>query len=122
LVAALGQEVLGLGVLEEGVLPAVEQEGHVPTQRRDPERVPRVQPIGQIDEAVDLAPLARRVDAQRRGQMTPKSRPIRANCSSAKSICSKVWVAIRLVRSRHCVGGTAGGATGLVNTPASNSR
>ena len=28
---------------------------------------------------------------------------------------------MRLVRSRHCEGGTAGGATGLVNTPASNS-
>ena len=29
---------------------------------------------------------------------------------------------MRLVRSRHCDGGTAGGATGLVKTPASNSR
>jgi hypothetical protein len=29
---------------------------------------------------------------------------------------------MRLVRSRHCDGGTAGGATGLVNTPASNNR
>ena len=42
---------------------------------------------------------------------------MRANCSSAKSICSNVCVAMRLVRSRHCDGGTAGGATGLVKTP-----
>jgi hypothetical protein len=29
-------------VLEEGITGAVQLGGHVPTQRRDPERVPRV--------------------------------------------------------------------------------
>ena len=32
----LGEEVLGLGVLEEGILRAIEQQRDVPTQRRDP--------------------------------------------------------------------------------------
>jgi hypothetical protein len=39
-------------VLEEGVLAAIEEGRHVPTQRRDPERVPRVQPVRQVDEAL----------------------------------------------------------------------
>ena len=122
LAVALGQEVLGLGVLEEGVLGAGEEGCDVPTQRRDPERVPRVESVGQVDEALEVPSVTRRADAQRWGQMTPRSRPMRANCSSAKSIWSNVCVAMRLVRSRHWDGGTAGGATGLVNTPASNSR
>ena len=64
LAVALGQEVLGLGVLEEGVLLAGEEQLHVPTQRRDPERVPRVEPVGQVDEALEVSPVARRADAQ----------------------------------------------------------
>ena len=81
---AFGQEVLGLGVLEEGVLLAGEKQLHVPTQRRDPERVPRVEPVGQVDEAFEVSSVARRADAQPFGQMTPRSRPIRPNCSSAE--------------------------------------
>ena len=83
LAVPLGEEVLGLGVLEEGILRAGEEERHVPTQRRDPERVPRVESVGQIDEPLEVPSAARRADAQRLGQMTPSSRPIRANCSSA---------------------------------------
>ncbi len=117
LVAALGQEVLRFGVLEEGILGAGEQGLDVPTQRRDPEGVPRVEPIGQVDEALEVRSVPRRADAQRWGQTTPRSRPMRANCSSAKSIWSNVCVAMRLVRSRHCVGCTAGGATGIGEDP-----
>jgi hypothetical protein len=72
-------------VFEEGVLPAIEEGGDIPTQRRDPERVPRVQPVGQVDEALEVPSVPRRADAERWGQMTPRSRPMRANCSSAKS-------------------------------------
>src|SRR3989440_7069819 len=53
--------------------------------------------------------------------MTPSSFPSRPKTSSAWSICCAVWVAITLVRSRQRDGGSAGGTTGLVNTPASNS-
>jgi hypothetical protein len=78
-----GEEVLRLGVLEEGILGAGEQGGHVPTQRRDPERVPRVKSVGQIDEAPEVGRAARRTDAHGSGQMTPSSRPMRAKASSA---------------------------------------
>src|SRR5690606_32048404 len=91
------------------------------TQRRDPERVPRVEFVGQLDEAVQAGAIARRPDGHSSGQMTPRSLPMRANCSRQKSICSKECVAMTLVRSRHWDGGTAGGITGLVKTPASNS-
>src|SRR5947209_9224462 len=50
-------------------------------------------------------------------QITPSSFPSRPNTSSAWSICCAVCVAITLVRSRHRDGGSAGGTTGLVNTP-----
>jgi hypothetical protein len=63
LVTLQRNEVFGLGMLEEGILGAGEQCRHVPTQRRDPERVPRMQPIRQIDEATKLSPFARRLDA-----------------------------------------------------------
>src|SRR6266511_3775000 len=72
------------------------------------------------DEAIETAPVGDGHDL-RCAQTTPSSFPSRANAPNARSICSAVWVAIRLVRSRHCDGGTAGGTTGLVNTPASNS-
>ena len=62
---ALGQEVLGLGVLEEGIPGAGEERGYVPTQRRDPDRVPRVKSVGQVDEALEVSPVPRRADAQR---------------------------------------------------------
>src|SRR3954453_4681373 len=118
----LGEEVFGVGVFEEGVFATGEERLHVPTQRRDPERVPRVESVRQDDESPPVPPGARCSNAQGLGHMTPRSLPIVANCSSAKSICSKVCVAMTLVRSRHCDGGTAGGATGLVKTPASNRR
>ena len=112
------QEVLGGGVLEEGILGAVEEGGHLHSQRRDPLRVPRVHPVGQVDELLQVAGGTDPADGDV-GQMTPNSLPILANDSSAWSICACVWVAMRLVRSRHCDGGTAGATTGLVNTPAS---
>ena len=99
--AALGEEVFGLGVLEEGILGARKEGGYIPTQRRDPEWVPRVESIWKIDETLEVSSLARRSDAHAIGQMTPRSLPMMANCSSAKSICSNVCVAMRLVRSRH---------------------
>jgi hypothetical protein len=51
---ALGNEILGFGVLEKRILRAREQCPNVPTQRRDPDRVPRVESIGQGDEAVEI--------------------------------------------------------------------
>ena len=86
LAGALGEEVFGLGVLEEGVLGAGEQGADVQTQRRDPDRVPRVQPVGQVDEAVEVGPVPDRRDLEGSVQMTPSSRPICAKVSSAKSI------------------------------------
>lgn len=107
-------------MLEEGIATAVEQLPDLGLEGRDPDGVLPMQPVGEVNEAGEVAP---RLDApdDRRGvaQMTPSSLPIDANASSAKSIWSGVWVAITLVRSRHCDGGTAGGTTGLVNTPAS---
>ncbi len=73
LAIAFGEQVFGAAVLEEGVLGAGEQSRHVPTQRRDPERVPRVEPVGQIDEAPEIPLVARRSDARGCGQMTPSS-------------------------------------------------
>jgi hypothetical protein len=60
-----------------------------------------VKSVGKIDKALEVPPFARRADAQAFGQITPRSLPMVANCSRAKSICSNVWVAIKLVRSRH---------------------
>lgn len=107
-------------MLEERIGPAVEQLPDLGLERRDPGRVVAVQAVGEVDEAGEIAPGLDAPD-DRRGvvQMTPSSLPIFANASSAKSIWSGVWVAITLVRRRHCEGGTAGGTTGLVNTPAS---
>src|SRR5205807_5364333 len=75
--------------------------------------------VGKVDETLEVAPAGDGRDLHS-AQMTPSSFPSCPKTSSARSICSGVWVAIRLVRSRHCDGGTAGGTTGLVNTPASN--
>src|SRR5690606_25342462 len=120
LAARFGEKILGVGVLEERILAGGEEDPHVPTQRRDPDRVPRVQPVGQVDEAVEIGagPYRANVDGSPGGnggaQMTSNSRPMVANASRQKSVWSKVWVAMTLVRRRHCEGGTAGGATGLV--------
>src|SRR5690606_41318003 len=51
--SALGQEVACGSMLEEGVPVRVEEDGHVPTQRRDPHGVPRMEPIGEVDELPD---------------------------------------------------------------------
>ena len=79
-----------------------------------------VVPVGKIDEPGEVAP-ARSGRDLHPAQITPSSFPSRPKVSSARPICSSVWVAMRLVRRRHCDGGTAGGTTGFVNTPASNS-
>jgi hypothetical protein len=86
LAVPLGDEVFGSGVLEEGIPGSREEHLHVPTQRRDPERVPRVESVREVDEALQILPIARRMDAQALVQMTPRSLPMVANCSRAKSI------------------------------------
>ena len=86
----LCDEVLCLGVLEEGIAGSGEQQLNVPTQRRDPNRVPRVKSVRKVDEAFEIPPAARCSNARRLNQMTPSSLPIDPNCSRAKSICSKV--------------------------------
>ena len=55
LAVALGDEVLGLGVLEVGVLPAVEELHPLEDQRRHPLRVVAVEPEGDLDEALQVA-------------------------------------------------------------------
>jgi hypothetical protein len=55
-----GDEVLGLGVLEERVPAAGEEQVNVTTQRRDPDRVPRVELVRKVDEASEIPPIARR--------------------------------------------------------------
>ena len=62
LAVALGEEVLGLGVLEEGVLVAVEELHPLEDQRRHPLRVVAVQAEGELDEALQVAPRADRPD------------------------------------------------------------
>lgn len=116
---ALGEVVLRRGMGKEGILGAVEELLDLGAKRRDPVRVPPVQPIGQIDEGGEVLGGLDAPDDRRAAQMTPNSRPMRPKASSAVSIWAGVWVAITLVRSRHCDGGTAGGTTGLVKTPAS---
>src|SRR5256886_3963947 len=114
------QEVLRLGVLEERVLAGGEQRADVHPQLWHPERVAAVVVVGEGDELRETAPVADGRDLWK-AQMTPSSLPSRPNTSNAWSICCDVCVAIKLVRSRQWDGGTAGGTTGLVNTPASNS-
>jgi hypothetical protein len=74
--ALLGDEVLGFGVLEKGILAAGEEQSYIPTQRRDPERVPRMQSIGEVDEAAEILAAEYRPDRNRSVQMTPSSLPI----------------------------------------------
>src|SRR5215210_4763556 len=62
-IAPFGHEVLGFGVLEKWILGTREERLYIPTQRRDPERVPRVEPVRQVDEALEVSPITRRSDA-----------------------------------------------------------
>jgi hypothetical protein len=55
LAVALGEEVLGLAVLEVGVLLAVEELHPLEDQRRHPLRLVAVQAEGDLDEALQLA-------------------------------------------------------------------
>src|SRR5207245_10264558 len=93
---------------------------YVAAQRRHPQRIGTVVVVREGDEAIETAPVGDGHDLHC-GQMTPSSFPRRPNTSRARSIWSAVWVAIRLVRNRHCGGGTAGGTTGFVKTASSNS-
>src|SRR5207245_9844807 len=93
---------------------------YVAAQLRHPQRIGTVVVVREGDEAIETAPVGDGHDLHC-GQMTPSSFPRRPNTSRARSIWSAVWVAIRLVRHRHCEGGTAGGTAGFVNTPSSNS-
>src|SRR6185312_7049673 len=60
--AAQGEEVLGLAVLEVGIELAVEEEAALELQRRDPGGA-SVQAVRKIDETPQLAPLAYGDDA-----------------------------------------------------------
>src|SRR5436305_368221 len=61
--AAQGKEVFGLAVLEVGVEPAVEEEAALQFQRWDPGRA-GVEPVGQVDEALEVAPVPHGPDRQ----------------------------------------------------------
>jgi hypothetical protein len=65
-------------VLEEGVLLAIEEERYIPTQRRDPEGVPLVEPVRQVNEPLEI-PRALDFAYGRGVQTTPSSRPMLAN-------------------------------------------
>src|SRR2546430_5451904 len=108
-------------MLPERMLFLGEERADVHPQLRNPQGVAAVVLVGKRDEPVEAVPVTDGHDLHR-AQMTPSSLPSRANASSAWSIWSAVWGAMRLVRSRHCDGGTAGGTTGLVNTPGRDSR
>src|SRR2546425_4705961 len=116
----LRQKILRFGMLEERVFCRRQQRVHVAAQLRHPQRISAVVVVRKGDEAIETAPVGDGHDLHC-GQMTPSSFPRRPKTSSARSIWSAVWGAMRLVRSRHCDGATAGGTTGLVKTPASNS-
>ena len=60
LAVALGDEVLGLAVLEPGVLLAVEELHPLEDQRRHPLRMVAMEPEGDLDEALQVAPRAER--------------------------------------------------------------
>lgn len=64
----------------------VEQGADIAPEGRDPAGVGRVQTVGQGNEGVEVGAGVRRPDPQGSVQMTPSSRPIFANASSAKSI------------------------------------
>ena len=83
---AQGQVVVGLGVLEEGVLAPVKKCAVVRDQRRNPVGVRRVEPVWQGDEGVEVLAGVDRPDLEGSVQMTPSSRPIFAKASRAKSI------------------------------------
>jgi hypothetical protein len=68
-------------VLKEGIPVAIQQHLDVPTQRRDPDRVPPVKSIGKVDELFEGPAVGDRPDRYRLRQMTPSSRPIRAKVS-----------------------------------------
>src|SRR5690606_30359118 len=140
-VTAPGEEILYAGVLMEGVLVPPQHRHEVGTERRDPVRIPGVDPPGQIDETPQVSPATHRLDPHRGARpaaprptahrrpgarsrhthITAMRRPTWANASSTKSICSSLCVAISEIRRRHEFSGTAGGMTGFVNTPRSNS-
>jgi hypothetical protein len=54
LAVALGEEVLGLGVVKERVLVAIEELAALHDQRRDPGRA-AVEPRRQLDEGAEVA-------------------------------------------------------------------
>jgi hypothetical protein len=68
-------------VFKEGVFLAGEQQLYIPTQRRDPDRVPRMEPVGQVDELVERPGVADGPDQNGLGQITPSSCPIRPKVS-----------------------------------------
>jgi hypothetical protein len=59
---ALGDEVLGLGVLEVGVLLAVEELHPLEDQRRHPLRVVAMHRERDLDEALEVTAAADRLD------------------------------------------------------------
>jgi hypothetical protein len=84
---ALGDEVVGFGVLEERVVGAVEEFLDFGAKRRDPIEVPPMEPIWQVDEPGQIPGRLDAPDRRRGAQMTPSSLPMRPKASSAKSIC-----------------------------------
>jgi hypothetical protein len=84
---ALGDEVVGFGVLKERVVGAVEKFLDLGAKRRDPIEIPPMKPIRQVDEPGEVPGRLDAPDRRRGVQMTPSSLPMRPNASSAKSIC-----------------------------------
>src|SRR2546430_11926507 len=80
----VGDEALGLGVLEERVLRGGEQGAHVHAQLRDPEWVAPIVLVRKGNEALEIAPAGDGRDLHC-AQMTPSSFPSRPKVCRAKS-------------------------------------
>ena len=109
LAVALGEEVLGLGVLEPGVLVAGSRNvAPLEQQRRDPLRVVRPQPERQPDERVEVAAARDRPDPKRHErrqaigcEAEPEGRS-RAPASLSRLI-QAVWDTLRMSETRPAV-------------------
>ena len=103
LISTQGDERLDLGMLVERVFPPIEHHLHVAEERSDPVRVTLVDAVRQVEKPAELLLAVRRNDLYVRGHLhatsipcprTPYFLPTRSSCSSTKSSCSSVCVAM----------------------------
>ena len=83
-----GQEKIGVSMLEIGMFFFVEQFLYIHAQRRDPQRVPPVQPVWEVDEAAEIFFCLDFAYDYCAAQMIPISLPTFEKISMVKSIWS----------------------------------